>query len=244
MTRRSEKKVAIVQSNYIPWKGYFDLINAVDEFILFDDVQYTRRDWRNRNIIKTAAGPAWLTIPVQVAGRYHSPIKEIEVDGQRWREQHWRTIVANYARAPYFERYRPVFEPLYLDCSETRLSLINRRFIEAICGAMGIATALSWSMDYRIVEGKTARIVSLCQQAGAGTYVSGPSARGYIDEESFEAAGIHLQYFEYSDYAEYPQLHPPFVHRVSALDLLLNVGPDASTHLQTSPGRRVGTAAS
>ena len=227
------KKVVVVQSSYIPWKGYFDLIHAADELILFDDVQYTRRDWRNRNLIKTGNGPAWLTIPVKAAGNYLAPIKDIEVDGAKWRDKHWRTIVASYARAPHFKDHAAVFEALYLGSAETRLSLVNRAFLEAVCEILGIGTKLSWSMDYEVVEGKTERIVNLCRQAGARTYLSGPSARGYLEPAQFEAAGIDLTFFDYSGYPEYPQLHPPFTHEVSVLDLLFSEGPRATSRMLT-----------
>jgi hypothetical protein len=226
------KKVAIVQSSYIPWKGYFDLIHAADEFILFDDVQYTRRDWRNRNLIKTKDGPAWLTIPVKSTGNYLAPIKDIEVEDQRWRDKHWRTLCGSYARAPHFADYAGQIERVYRG-TETRLSLVNRAFLEAICGLLGIATRLSWSMDYEVIEGKTERIVHLCRQAGATTYISGPSARGYIDPALFAAAGIELVFFDYTGYPEYPQLFPPFLGEVSVLDLLFNEGPRAPSRMLT-----------
>jgi len=127
------KKVAILQSNYIPWKGYFDLIAAVDEFILYDDVQYTRRNWRNRNRIKTPRGVQWLTVPVQVKGKYHQKIREAGIDGASWAAAHWKTLERNYRRAPCFSEIASWAEPLYLGESYSHLSRLNRRFIEAIC---------------------------------------------------------------------------------------------------------------
>ena len=212
------KKLAAVQSSYLPWKGYFDLIHAVDEFVLFDDAQYTRRDWRNRNRIKTCDGPLWLTIPVSDPG---------------WAERHWKTIENAYARAPHFRTYAGRLSALYHETRRERLSEINRAFIEALCHVLGIRSRLSWSMDYRMGEGRTQRLVALCEQAGADCYVSGPSARAYLDEEMFQRAGITLQFFDYSGYPEYEQLHPPFDHHVSVLDLLFSVGPDAPRHMLT-----------
>jgi WbqC-like protein family len=197
-------RIAILQSSYVPWKGYFDLINSVDEFVLFDDVQFTRRDWRNRNRIKTAAGPAWLTIPVHSKGHYLAPINEIAVSDESWAER------------------------LYLDCRETRLSAINYAWIVAICEILEIRTRLTWSMDYQLVDGKTERLVGVCRQAGATTYLSGPAARSYIKPELFQAAGVELVYFSYEGYPEYAQLFPPFDHFVSILDLLFNEGPRAT----------------
>jgi WbqC-like protein len=221
------KRLAIVQSSYIPWKGYFDLINTVDEFVLFDDVQYTRRDWRNRNRIKTSAGLAWLSIPVSSKGQFESPIKEICVDDRTWASRHWRTIRSNYARAAHFRSYAEILEQLYLQCDESHLSAINRRFLVAICEVLGIRTRITWSWDYEILPGKTERLVSLCRQAKADVYISGPSAAAYIDAQQFENAGIELVYFDYSRYPPYQQLFPPFEHSVSVLDLILNEGPNA-----------------
>lgn len=224
-------RLAIVQSSYVPWKGYFDLIHSVDEFVLFDDVQFTRRDWRNRNRIKTPRGPAWLTIPVNTRGKYLDPIKDITVSEPSWGVQHWKTVQANYARARCFRRYADVFERLYLGCRDPHLSAINYTWIQAICEILGIGTRLSWSMDYELVTGKTERLVGICRQAGATSYVSGPSARSYIEPEQFLAANVELSYFDYSGYPEYSQLFPPFDHHVSILDLIFNQGPDAARYM-------------
>ena len=228
---KPKKSLAVVQSNYIPWKGYFDLINSVDECVLLDDVQYTRRDWRNRNRIKTRTGPAWLTIPVNAKGRYLAPINEVTISDAAWGVKHWRTISANYARAPHFSDHRHAFERLYLDSEHTHLSAINHTWIRAICAHLGIRTKLSWSMDYHLVEGRTERLVDICRQAGATEYLSGPAAKGYIDDRLFEQAGIKLTYFDYAGYPEYPQLFPPFDHHVTVLDLMFNTGPDATAYM-------------
>ncbi|RME61231.1 hypothetical protein D6779_00440 [Candidatus Parcubacteria bacterium] len=227
------KTIAIVQSNYIPWKGYFDLIGLVDEFILFDDMQYTRRDWRNRNRIKTPQGVQWLVIPVRSKGNYHAPICEIEVSDPFWAVRHWKTIRFNYGRAPYFHQFESFFEELYLECEERYLSRINYRFLKAICDLLDIRTKLSWSMDYTLIEGRTERIVDLCYQAGATRYLTGPSARSYLNEQLFDEAGIELVYMDYSGYPEYPQLYPPFEHAVSVIDLIFNTGPKARKYMKS-----------
>ena len=225
------KRLAAVQSSYIPWKGYFDLINAVDEFVLLDDVQYTRRDWRNRNRIKTKDGVIWLTVPVQSKAHYQAPIRAITISDPGWNVRHWKTITANYRRARCFTQYAAVFEDLYLGATDNQLSLVNHRFLRAIASLLGIGTKLSWSMDYRLPEGKSERLVALCLQAGATTYVSGPSAKAYLDLDFFECHGIEVRFFDYGGYAEYDQLFPPFDHHVSIVDLVLNVGSDASRYL-------------
>ncbi len=226
------RRVAIIQSNYIPWKGYFDILRAVDEFILFDDVQYTRRDWRNRNRIKTAHGLKWLTIPVQVKGHYEQRIRDTLVDGDAWRETHWKTLLHHYGDAPHFGAYRAALEEAYHGCREERLSAVNRRFLECVMGLLGIETPLRWSWEYEVCDGKTERLVSLCRQAGATEYVSGPAARAYIDARQFEEAGIALTFVDYAGYPEYPQSHPPFEHGVTVLDLLFHTGPDAPRYLK------------
>lgn len=226
------KIVAIVQSNYIPWKGYFDLIRSSDEFILYDEVQYTRRDWRNRNLIKTPQGLQWLTIPVQTRGQFEQRVCDVEVSDPAWGRQHWETIRRNYARTPFFELHRERLEPLYYDESLRSLSQINHRFLLAICEMLGIQTRITWSSDYQLVEGRTERLVDLCRQAGATRYLSGPSAQAYLDESLFAEAGIDVVYMDYAGYPEYPQSHPPFEHRVTVLDLLFHTGPEAPRYLQ------------
>jgi hypothetical protein len=232
------RSVAIVQSCYIPWKGYFDLIAAVDEFILYDDRQFTRRDWRNRNRIKTPQGAQWLTIPVETKGRYHQRIDETVISDPDWGAQHWKTLAHNYAAAPYFADYRDELQALYASATADRLSLVNRHFLDAINRMLGITTTVSWSTDYEAEGTKTERLVSLCGAAGATAYLSGPRARSYLDEAAFAEARIDVAYFDYAAYPEYEQLYPPFDHAVTVLDLILNTGPEAPRYLKT-----VGAAA-
>ena len=230
------KKIAILQSNYIPWKGYFDMIAAVDEFILYDDMQYTRRDWRNRNQIKTPQGVQWLTVPVKVKGKYHQTICETEIDGTDWAEAHWKTIAQNYCRTPHFEEVAALFEPLYRDRQYTHLSALNRELIEAVCAYLGITTKISNSWDYLLVEGKTERLADLCAKAGGTEYISGPAAKDYIEEHFFTERDIKLNWFDYTGYPEYPQRWTNFVHGVSILDLLFNCGkyaPQYMRHIQS-----------
>lgn len=226
------KRVAIVQSNYIPWKGYFDLIRAVDEFILLDSVQYTRRDWRNRNKIKTAEGTAWLTIPVKVKGLFLQPICETETENSDWAAKHWSSFCSHYGRAKYFARYRDHFEPLYRRDQPRRLSEINRTFLEATCDAFGIATRITSDVDYAIASGKNERLLELCLQSGATEYLSGPAAGSYLDVGLFAQHGIRILFADYSNYLPYEQLFPPFAHAVTALDLLFNVGPAAMDYMK------------
>jgi len=228
-----KKKIAILQSNYIPWKGYFDLINQVDEFILFDDMQYTRRDWRNRNLVKTSNGLKWLSIPVQVKGHYYQKIKDTVISDKYWGRKHWKTVIHNYAGSDFFNTYREKFEELYLKCEDDLLSNINYCFIVLICQILGIKTTLSWSMDYRMLTDKTQRLVDLCKQAGANEYVSGPAARNYMDEDLFKQENIKLSYINYSGYPEYHQMFGAFEHGVSIIDLIFCEGPNAHKYMKS-----------
>lgn len=225
------KTIGIVQSNYIPWRGYFDFINSVDEFILYDDAQYTKRDWRNRNRIKSPGGPIWLTIPVQVKGKYSQKIKDTVVADNRWARDHWRSIAGHYSRARYFSDFSERFEELYLRTEESFLSQINYRFIVAICRILGISTKISWSMDYELVGDRTERLLNLCRQTSATRYLSGPTAKAYLDEDAFGARGIEVAYMDYSGYGTYHQLYPPFESHVSVIDLILNEGPGATAYM-------------
>lgn len=225
------KRVAIIQSNYIPWKGYFDIINCVDEFILYDDVQYTKNDWRNRNLVKSPQGKKWLTIPVAVRS-LHQNINQVTIADPRWAARHWSLLSDNYRAAPYFSQYKDCFEKLFLGTREDHLSEINHRFLVAILDIIGVTTKLTWSTDYAPIAGRgSERVVNLCKAAGATHYLSGPAAKDYIQPEQFAAAGVALEYIDYSGYPEYPQLYPPFDHAVSIIDLILMCGPKAPYYI-------------
>jgi hypothetical protein len=231
------KRLAIVQSNYIPWKGYFDLIASVDEFVLYDDVQFTRRDWRNRNRIKTANGPQWLTIPVEAKGKYHQRIRDVAVSDAGWASTHWRTLHHHYARAACFREVQPLVQRWYERAGDLRmLTDINEHFLRAVCGVLEIGTTIRRSSDFTLAEGRSERLLDICRQAGATTYLSGPSARDYLDEAVFDAAGVKVEWMDYGGYREYPQLHPPFEHGVTILDLLFNTGSAARGFLKSAPG--------
>jgi hypothetical protein len=226
------KKVAILQSNYIPWKGYFDMINMVDEFILYDNVQFTKNDWRNRNRIKTPDGLTWLSIPV-----YHhmnQTIRETKVSQKNWNEKHWKTIKQNYSKAKYFKQYSDIFESLYLGIKTENLSEINRIFIEKINEIIGIHTKISWAWEYNISGDRVDRLIDLCKVIGANIYLSGPSAKDYLDESLFKKEGFNVEWMDYSGYTEYNQLSPPpFEHGVTILDLLFNTGDNAKKYMKS-----------
>lgn len=231
------KKVAIIQSCYIPWKGYFDIIDMVDEFILYDDMQYTKRDWRNRNLIKTAQGLHWLTIPVEVKGKYYQKINETKIHDKTWVKSHWQSLSTNYSKAKYFKKYTDNFEKIYFECeNEAYLSNVNYVFIKAICSLLNINTKISWSTDFAVNDDlkKTERLVELCKQANATHYFSGPSAKNYIEADLFEKEDIKITYVDYSNYRPYTQLFGEFAHGVTILDLIFNVGPEAKIYMNSN----------
>lgn len=208
------------------------MIASVDEFIIYDDMQYTRRDWRNRNQIKTPQGLQWLTVPVQVKGKYDQKIRDTEIDGIDWQLVHWKTLEQNYKRAPHFEEISQWLKPLYINASYSHISDLNRCFIEAICKYLGINTVISNSWDYDLIEGKTERLADLCKQAGGTEYISGPAAKEYIVDSIFSEIAIKLSWFDYSGYTEYPQLWGDFSHSVSILDLIFNCGKESHKYMR------------
>jgi WbqC-like protein family len=227
------KKIAISQSNYIPWKGYFDLINTVDEFVLYDDMQYTKRDWRNRNKIKTKDGLQWLSIPVEVKGKYFQKINETKICDPKWGNDHWGTISHNYKKAPYFAQYKDIFEYIYLGNNEEFLSKVNYMFIKAICEILDIKTVLLWSDIFELLEDRNERLIDICKKRSATDYYSGPAAKSYMDVSLFEKQNINVTYYDYSGYSEYHQLYGEFDHTVSILDLIFNEGPNASKFMRS-----------
>jgi hypothetical protein len=227
------KSIAILQSSYIPWKGYFDIINMVDEFVLFDDVQFTRRDWRTRNRIKTKQGTQWLTIPVHVKGAYHQRIRDVVAVDDKWRRVHWKSMRHSYSRAAHFGLYADAFEELYLGSGERRLTSINFSFLVALCKMLGIHTPLTYSWDYQLQSERSLRLASICEQAGATHYLSGPAAKAYLNEQVFAERQIEIEYMDYTGYPEYAESFPPFLHEVSVVDLLFNHGPDASRFMKS-----------
>ena len=220
------KRVAIIQSNYIPWKGYFDVIHDVDLFVFLDDVQFTSRDWRTRNQIKTARGQQWLTIPA--GSDRNRLIHEVTLADHGWQKSHWAVIAEQYGKAPHFERYRAFFREFYLGQHWANLSALNQHLIQAISKEfLSITTPFADSRLYSPEGTKQDRLIDILKKAQATHYLSGPAARDYIDSSAFESAGIDLAYKSYAGYPEYPQMHPPFEHGVTILDLLFNVGPRA-----------------
>jgi hypothetical protein len=225
-------RCVIVQPSYIPWRGYFDLIRRADVFVFYDDVQYDARGWRNRNRIKTPEGARWLTIPVAKHGAQTEgiPINAIATVDDGWAVRHRRTLAHAYARAPYFAGYRNMLDRLYAAPAPLLADFTIRTTIE-ISTELGLTdTEFLRSSTLPATGRKTERLVSILATLGATRYLSGPSAKAYIDAKAFDEAGIALEWMSY-DYPEYPQLYPPFDPQVSILDLLFMTGRNALRYM-------------
>jgi hypothetical protein len=208
------KKCVILQPSYIPWRGYFHQIREADTFVFYDDVAFDIRGWRNRNRIRGANGSFWLTIPVKSKGLRSGGVKinEVEIDWSRdWTRKHWRSLVGSYARAPFFDDYRDLLESMYRRRDRLLVELLIDS-TQALAPSLGI------------------RLLAIAQHLGAKHYLTGPSAKSYLDEDLFRSAGVEVEYCRY-DYPPYEQRFSGFDPHVSILDLLFMTGPDAPRYI-------------
>ena len=223
-------RVGMIQSNYIPWRGYFDFIDDCDLFVFYDDVQYTHKDWRNRNRIKTSAGDAWLTVPVLHDRDTLVQDARIAYD-TRWVDKHIRGLTLAYSRAAHFAPHADAFFGILRDRPET-ISALNVRACRWLMERFGIRTRTMMSSELDIAGDKFERPLRLLQALGATHYVTGPTALAYTSADAFRDAGIALEVKRY-EYVDYPQLHGAFSGAVSALDLLFNLGDGARDVLKS-----------
>ncbi len=224
------RKVAVLQSNYLPWKGYFDIINDVDLFIFYDEVQYTHNDWRNRNKLKSRDGIQWLSIPV---GRnLDKSINQIEISNKFWQRKHWHSIVANYSKSPYFKKYRDFFEQFYMEREWKNLSILNQHLIRSISQEiLKISTTFEDSSCYQTTGKGHEKLLDLLKKTNASIYVSGPAAQNYVVQEDYRKANIEIIWKKYEGYPIYKQNYGPFEHQVSIIDLIFNVGDEAPYYI-------------
>jgi len=225
--RHMPGKVAIVQSAYIPWKGLFDMINMVDTFIFFDSVQFTKRSWINRNRIKSPFGDRWITVPVH--GSTTKKIDEVEIKNQEWEKSHFDSLKQSYIKSPYWKDVESIIEPIYGE-NLRYISEVNQTFIKSISSYLGIKTDFLNSSDIDQKGKKSERLISIMENIGADSYLSGPAAKNYIGDE-FTQAGIDLQWMDYSGYPVYSQPHGDFRHDVTVLDLIASCGHDTPSHI-------------
>ena len=226
------KKVAILQSNYIPWKGYFDLIGLADEFIFLDTVQYSKGTWRNRNKIKTSNSLTWLTVPVLLKGKDFPIIKNVKIKGAQWIKDHWKTLELNYKKSKYYKEVSEFLEPLYFGKKYVFLSELNKTFILEILKYLNIETKISDSTSFDTSSEKSNRVIDLVKRVDGNIYISGPAAKNYIDENYFRENGIEVFWMDYSNYPQYEQLWGTFQHEVSILDMIFNCGKDSVNYMK------------
>lgn len=224
-------KIAILQSNYLPWKGVFDMIHQVDTFVFLEDVQYTEHDWRNRNKIITKNGIKWIAVPVNHSNKAGQKIYEAEINDKiNWQRKHYNAFEFNHAKAPYFKEYKWILEDLYKNKNWTKISEFNIYAMQLISKELGIKTKFINSLDLKVQGKKDDRIIEICKKLNATHYLSGPAAKSYITPEKFENANIQLEYIKY-EYPRYKQLYEPFSHFVTILDLIFNCGPNAPYYI-------------
>ena len=225
-----KKKISILQSNYIPWKGYFDLIAKSDVFVIYDEVQYTKNDWRNRNLISTLNGPQWLTIPIRQENLAQK-IFESKISANNWQRKHISSLQGSYSKAKYFNAFKDKVFSLYENQSDF-ISEINISFIKAICEMLEIKTQIIDSRELNLMGDRNIKLLDACKKLNADTYISGPSAKNYLQEDLFKQEAINVEWMDYSGYNEYKQVFEPFVHGVSIIDLIFNTGAEAKNYMK------------
>jgi hypothetical protein len=216
-------KLVVLQPGYLPWLGFFDQMRRSDVFVYYDDVQFDKHGWRNRNRIKSPHGPCWLTVPVRHSGLGKPRINEVEVDGRTpWGRKHIGTVRQYYRGAPYLDRYLPELEEVLMRKWESLIDL-DLAVVDLLCRWLNLRPQLHRSSELQIAGGKTERLVEISRRFGARRYLSGSSARDYLDVDLFGRHGISVEWHDYR-HPTYPQQHGDFVSHLSALDLILNCG--------------------
>lgn len=219
-------RLGAIQSNYLPWRGYFDFIASCDVFVIHDCVQYTKGDWRNRNLVKLPDRKThWITVPVSKCA-VETKINEVEIAGE-WRGKHRGMLESSFCKSPYKQQAMDLWE-----CGDfSNLSDLNVALIKRICAYLGIATPLIDSRDLNLKGAKTDRILDMCEKVGANIYLSGPAAKDYLEVELMADNGVAVEWKEY-DYPDYPQGWGEFNGRVTVLDLIANTGDKARDYLR------------
>jgi hypothetical protein len=220
----TSRTVVVLQPSYLPWLGYFAQMHRSDVFVVYDDVQYDKHSWRNRNRIKTAGGAQWLTVPVLTRGKDLPSNREVEIDNrQAWRRKHLLSLEQSYARAPFFGEYLGTFQDL-LGREWRRLLDLNLACLNALAGLLRLRSPVRLASELGVPGRSTERLVGICRALGADRLFEGAAGRDYLDEAAFARAGIALEYQDYR-HPVYPQLHGDFVPFLSVVDLLFNCGP-------------------
>lgn len=230
------RSVAIMQPTFLPWVGYFALMERVDRFVFLDDVQFDKRSWQQRNRIKTANGPLWLTVPVLAKGRRDQIILDAHVQPDaRFADAARKTLEHAYGKAAFFDPVMNRLAPEF-DRAEEGLCALNLGLIEALCDLMGLSVETVRSSQTPVTSTKAERLADLCRIHGATDYVSPPGSKDYLDgDDALDRVGVSLKYFAY-EHPIWPQLHGGFEPYMSALDLVMNALPDARAIVRSGIG--------
>lgn len=219
----SERTAVVLQPSYLPWLGCFAQMQRCDVFIVYDNVQFDKHGWRNRNRIKTPQGECWLTVPVLTRGRDKPLIRDVEINtAERWRAKHLKTVRQSYARAPYFEDHIGWLEAIW---SREWMSLLdlNMECLQKLCEALGLKREIRLASEFDTSGDSIERLVQICRAVDADVFYEGGAGRDYIDDARFERAGIRIEYQDYR-HPVYSQLHGDFLPYLSVVDLLMNCG--------------------
>jgi hypothetical protein len=224
-------RIAVLQPGYLPWLGFFDQELSVDTFVLYDDVQYDRRGWRNRNRIKSPDGPVWLTVPVEQKGKYEQIIRDVKIDNDRpWKKKHLGSIESFYKKSPYFDTLFPELSDI-IGRDWEYLWELDFELIKWMNRVIGVGTPIKLASELHVTGEKSERLLAICHALKADEYYTGAAARHYLDialfNASWEVEGGIAVYFQEYVHPVYPQLYGGFVSHLSALDLLMIAAPQA-----------------
>lgn len=227
--------IGILQPGYLPWLGFFEQLFRSDVFVVYDDVQYDKNGWRNRNRIKTASGPQWLTVPVSADFSRRPAVNAVTIDNRSdWRRKHFLSIKQNYSQAPFFSDHIGLFEEAYARTWDRLLDL-DMHFLSKLAQALGLGgKRIVLSSSLGVGGDKVDRLAAICKNLGADTFYEGAAGRDYLRASDFEPHGIRLEFQDYRHPA-YPQLYGRFLPYLSVVDLLFNCGPRS---LDILTGRR------
>lgn len=217
-------RIGILQPGYLPWLGFFEQMYKSDIFVIYDDVQYDKEGWRNRNRIKTANGVQWLTVPVLMKFEDRPFIKEVKIDNKfPWRKKHITSIRQNYSKAPFYNKYIEIFEEAYSREWEFLINL-DIYFILQLTKCLGMENKkIITSSSLNVTGNKIERLINICKLFNADTFYEGAAGRNYIDETLFNKEGIRVEFQNYK-HPIYSQLYGDFIPYLSVIDLLFNNG--------------------
>jgi len=222
-------RAVVLQPTYLPWMGYFGMMDETDVFVFYDDVQFSVQSWQQRNKISASQGWMWLTVPI--VRKFGSRINDTRINNStNWNKKHWESIRQSYSKTPFFEQFAPIFQEVYENEWEY-LTDLNTTLIKKIAGILGLQTKTVLSSELNIEGMKTERLVNMLKKIGADEYISGPGARDYIDVNSFEENNIKLYWYEFQ-HPVYPQIRGEFIPYLSVIDLLFNTGGEAIRYIR------------